>query len=78
MFGQNQVSDRRNIVLIVVVAVFGVVVFFIDIEHPMRTRKHRKLHEKKSRTNRYYKSAIPYMTRLLNEENEIRNKFMKY
>ena len=47
-------------------------------KHPMKTRKHRKLQEKILRTNRYYKSAIPYMTRLLNEENEIRNKFMKY
>ena len=47
-------------------------------KHQMITRKHKKFHEKISTTNRYKKSAIPYMTRLLNEENEKRNQFMKY
>ena len=38
--------------------------------HPMKKRKMKKYKENKTRTERYRKSAIPYMQRLLNEEYE--------
>ena len=36
---------------------------------PLRTRNSKMFHEQKCRTAHCYKSAIPYMTRLLNEAN---------
>ena len=47
-------------------------------KHHMKMRKQQKFHEKTSKTSRYNNSAIPYMTRILNEENEVKNQFMKY
>ena len=46
-------------------------------KHHMKTRKSKKFHEQISKTKRFYKSAIPYMTRLLNEENLTKNQFCK-
>ena len=46
--------------------------------HHMKTRTRKKFHEQISKTKRYHKSAIPYMTRILNEENMIKDQFCKY
>ena len=47
-------------------------------KHLMKTRTSKKFQEQISKTKRFYKSAVPYMTRLLNEENVIKNQFCKY
>ena len=42
--------------------------------HPMKQRKGRKFLQKHANTERYFKSSIPYMQRLLNvETNKMRN-----
>ena len=43
----------------------------------MKKRKQQKYQTKKQNTNRYKKSALPYMRKLLNNENERNNKIMK-
>ena len=45
--------------------------------HPMKKRKMKKYKENKTRTERYRKSAIPYMQRLLNEEYERKISILK-
>ena len=46
-------------------------------KHCMTKRKQQKYQTKKQNTNRYKKSALPYMRKLLNNENERNNKIMK-
>ena len=45
--------------------------------HGMRKRKSRRFQNVKAHTNRYKKSAIPYMTKLLNDEYEEKCSIMK-
>jgi hypothetical protein len=45
--------------------------------HPMKTRKQRMFHTKKNNTKRWKKSALPYMTKLMNDENEKKNEILK-
>ena len=44
------------------------------IKHKMKKRYQRKFETRKIRTNRLKKSALPYMTRLLNDEHARKQK----
>ena len=44
--------------------------------HRMKMRKQKFYEEKNIRTKRYQKSAIPYLTKLLNTDNEEKKKMM--
>ena len=46
-------------------------------KHPMKRRKTEKFKTFKAKTNRYKNSALPYMRRLLNTENEEKNTMLK-
>ena len=46
-------------------------------KHQMKKRKVLKFQQKKIKTKRWNKSALPHMTRLLNNENEKKNKILK-
>ena len=46
--------------------------------HKMKKRKSEKFKRNKARTNRYQKSAIPYMQQLLNADNEEKNEMMLF
>ena len=46
-------------------------------EHHMKKRKVFKFQQKKIKTKRWNRSALPYMTRLLNNENQRKNKILK-
>ena len=46
-------------------------------KHRMKKRKQRKFKTKKIKTDRYKRSAVPYMTNLLNEDYEARKKILK-
>ena len=43
----------------------------------MKKRKQRKFQTKKHNTNRYKKSALPYMRKLLNIENAKKNQILE-
>ena len=45
--------------------------------HQMRKRKTKKFKVNKTKTKRYQRSAIPYMQKLLNEENDRQNTILK-
>ena len=47
-----------------------------DSKHNMMKRKQRKFRTKRIRTDRYKKSAVPYMTNLLNKDAEHRRKIL--
>ena len=47
------------------------------IKHQMKKRKDEKFQTFKARTKRYKNSALPYMRRLLNTENEEKNALLK-
>ena len=44
--------------------------------HRMKMRKQKFYEEKNIRTKRYQKSAIPYLTKLLNTDNEEKKEMM--
>ena len=44
--------------------------------HCMKMRKQRKFLENHAKSDRYRKSAIPYMQRLLNQEDDIVKTFL--
>ena len=46
-------------------------------KHKMKKRNTRKYLTRKNRTNRMEKSAIPYMTKLLNDEESEKKKIME-
>ena len=46
-------------------------------EHKMKKRKTMKFKTNKTRTERYRKSAIPYMQRLLNKEDNMKTSIIK-
>ena len=46
-------------------------------KHPMKKRKVKKLMTKIPKTKRYQTSSVPYMVKLLNDNNEEMNKMTK-
>ena len=46
-------------------------------KHQMKKRKTYKYEMVRAKTKRYKQSSLPYMTKLLNEENELKRKIMK-
>ena len=46
-------------------------------KHCMKKRKQQKCQTKKHNTNRYKKSALPYMRKLLNIENAKKNQILE-
>ena len=46
-------------------------------KHCMKKRKQQRYQTKKQNINRYKKSALPYMRKLLNKENERKNEVLK-
>ena len=46
-------------------------------KHKMKKRNENKYEMKKNRTKRLEMSALPYMRKLLNDENRRKTKFMK-
>ena len=45
-------------------------------KHQMKKRISRKYENKKARTKRYKQSSVPYMTKLLNDEQQKKYKHM--
>ena len=49
----------------------------LKVIHGMKKRKHRKFQNVRTNTTRYKKSSIPYMVKLLNDEEEEKCSILK-
>ena len=50
----------------------------VQTKHKMKKRNEKKYKENKTKTTRYKKSAIPFMQKLLNKENEEKRLIMEF